>query len=504
MATDLNSFFHAWSDKYNDFLSDESRTTGKAESISFPENEAEIQGIVKHQLQKKIPITVQGSRTGITGAAVPNGGHILNLSKMTKVTGLNIDETGQFLIRVQPGISLSELNQQLESCQFEGQLSGENSLKALDGLRKSRQQFWPPDPSEKSASIGGMAANNSRGICAYHYGAVSQHIKSIRLIDTQGDIQVVDEHSDIFSRHLNPQSNNSVNDMGLIFGSEGMLGTITELTLSLQALPSELWGIVFFFEDEAQAVNYIQAISHQGKTESDNTIVAIELMDQTTLESIRSFKKGNSRLQELPNIDSRFITAVYLEIHGNDSPVIEELCEWLMEKVADYDSDPDNSWAFSGENEIERLRLFRNAAPEAINYLIDQARHSDARITKLGTDMRFQGKDALKDQMHMYRRDLEADGLKAAIFGHAADGHLHVNILPRDYLQFKKGRKRIEDWAKKISAKGGSVATEHGIGKIKKEFFRSIPLPVKSEIIRRIKPQLDPDRLWNPGNMFDD
>ena len=315
MIKDLNSFFHGWSDKYNDFLSDESRTTGKAESISFPENEAEIQTIVKNQLQKKIPITVQGSRTGITGAAVPVYGHILNLSKMTKVMGLAIDEAGRFLIRVQPGISLNELNQLLENCKFKGQLSEESDLKALNVLRKSRQQFWPPDPSEKSASIGGIAANNSRGICAYHYGSASLHIKSIRLIDIKGDIQEMDEHSDIFSRNLNQQSYNAVNDLGLIFGSEGMLGTITELTLFLQPLPSELWGIVFFFEDEAQAVNYIEAINHLGKIESDNTIVAIDFMDQTTLESIQNFKKGNSRLQELPNIDRRFVTAVYLEIH---------------------------------------------------------------------------------------------------------------------------------------------------------------------------------------------
>ena len=503
MGEALNAFFHVWSDKYKDFLSDESRTRGKAESISFPENEAEVQAVVRDQLRKKIPMTVQGSRTGLAGAAVPTSGHILNLSKMTKVLGVDGDENGQFLIRVQPGLCLSELNQQLENCQFAEQSPDENNFKALDALKKARQQFWPPDPSEKSASIGGIAANNSRGICAYHYGSASQYIKSIRLIYINGYIQVLDEQSKFFSQDGEQSSGIPKNDMNVIFGSEGMLGVITELTLSLQPLPAELWGIVFFFEDQAQAVEYIQAISQREKVQSENNIVAVEFLDQTTLQCIQDFKKVNSRLQELPSIENRFVSAVYLEIHGNSADLIEELCEWLMETSVEYDCDPDNSWAFSGEQEIERLRLFRNAAPEAINYFIDLVRQADSRITKLGTDMRCQEKEPLKEQLKMYRQDLKTDGLKAAIFGHAADRHLHVNILPEDYVQYQKGSKRIEDWAKKIADGGGSVVTEHGVGKVKKKLFLEIPLPEKMKIIRKIKQQIDPDKLWNPGNMFD-
>jgi hypothetical protein len=94
-------------DLHKDYLKDESRISGKAETISFPENETQVQDIVKILLKQKTPITVQGSRTGITGGAVPMGGHILNLSKMIKVTGLERDSDGQFSIRVQPGIFLA-------------------------------------------------------------------------------------------------------------------------------------------------------------------------------------------------------------------------------------------------------------------------------------------------------------------------------------------------------------------------------------------------------------
>jgi len=502
-------------DRHRDYLKDESRTSGRADSISFPENEAEVQAIVKTLLQQQSSITVQGSRTGITGGAVPAGGHIMNLSKMTKVVGLELDQDGVFAIRVQPGISLEELNERLDSRRFDYEDWDNNALSALNAFKKADRQFWPPDPSERSASIGGIAASNSRGICAHHYGPAGHHIKSIRVVDVNGKVYALGRHQYLFSDGICPlpggneirvdtatlEKESPVSLMDLYLGSEGMLGVITELTLSLQPLPNELWGIVFFFEDHFRAVDFIQAIAQRKKIESDTDIAAIEFMDQTTLESIREFKKENSRLKKLPDVDTRFVSAVYMEIHGNNSEEAEAISRWLIEAAVKNESDPDTTWAFCGGSEIEQIRLFRHAAPEAVNRLIDKAKQIDSRITKLGTDMRLQ-KDPLSEVLRMYRRDLQVYGLKGAIFGHAADGHLHVNILPRDYQQFEEGRRLIEDWAKKISARGGSVVTEHGVGKIKKHLFPSSHLPRRLKLICSIKKQLDPNGLWNPGNMI--
>ena len=503
-------------DRHSDYLKDESRTSGQAESISFPKNEVEVKAIVTTLLEQQTPITIQGSRTGITGGAVPTCGHILNLSEMTKVTGLEFGQDGEIFIRVQPGISLSELNDLIYSARFDCEGWTQNDLGAIEVFKKAGRQFWPPDPSERSASIGGIAANNSRGICAHHYGPARNHIKSIRLVDTYGHIHSITRAQYIFSQGVCPLPGGSEiqvdpaalqpdfpNDLiDLYLGSEGMFGVITELTLVLQPLPNELWGIVFFFEAQSQAVDFIQTIGQRKKAEVDTDIVAIEFMDQTTLECIREYKQINSLLNKIPDWDSRFASAVYTEIHGNSSEEAQALCELLLETAAEYDGDPDNTWAFCGEIEIERLRLFRAAAPEAVNLLIDKARLTDSRITKLGTDMRLQN-GCLAELLVMYSRDLKAHGLKAAIFGHGADDHLHVNILPQDYQQFDHGKTLIKNWATKISARGGSVVTEHGVGKIKKELLRSIPLPGRLTVIRSIKQQLDPNGLWNPGNMLD-
>ena len=505
-------------DRHRDYLKDESRSSGQAESISFPINEAEVQAIVKILSGQQTSITVQGSRTGITGGAVPVGGHILNLSQMTKVMGLELDQNGQFSIRVQPGISLSELDQHLYSGRFESDGWDQNALSALATLHKTDRQFWPPDPSERSASIGGIAANNSRGICAHHYGPACDHIERIRVVDANGEIHSITRGQYVFSQevgvcplpggaeirvdpaNLLAESPNDLIDQYL--GSEGLFGVITELTLSLQPLPHELWGIVFFFEDQRRTVDFLQAIDQRQTKESGTDIVAIEFMDQTTLECIREYKLVNSRLRELPDWDTRLVSAVYIEIHGNSTEEVEVLSEWLLETAAECGGDPDNTWAFCGEIEMERLRLFRNAAPESVNQMIDKARQIYPRITKLGTDMRLQN-GSLSEMLEMYRRGLQAAGLKAAIFGHAADKHLHVNILPQDGKQFDQGRRLIEVWAKKISGMGGNIVAEHGVGKIKKNLFRSIPLPERLKVIHSLKQQLDPNGLWNPGNMLD-
>jgi D-lactate dehydrogenase (cytochrome) len=481
----LSNKIQTLQNRHIDYLRDESRISGKAETISFPENETEIQAIIKSLIEKNTPITIQGSRTGVTGGAVPVLGHIMNLSKMTRIMGLDMDENNKFFIRVQPGISLSELGLQLYTRHFDIDGWDKNSLDVLEIFRKGDRFFWPPDPSERSASIGGIAASNSRGICAHHYGSARNHIKGIRIVDSKGET-----HSITKGRS---------NLMDLYLGSEGMLGVITELTLELVPLPKELWGIVFFFETQSQALDFIQAVKRNKKK---SNIVAIEFMDQITLECIREYKLINSQLKEIPDWDAGLESAVYLEIHGNHTEEVEDLALDLLETAALWGNDPDNTWAFSGETQIDRLRFFRHAAPESANFIIDRARQKDPRITKLGTDMALKN-IPLSELIEMYQRDLKAHGLKASIFGHAADKHLHVNILPKDYQQFEKAKILLKQWAETIHEKGGSVVTEHGVGKIKKNLFQSIPLPQVQKKLCHVKQQSDPNGLWNPGNMLD-
>ncbi|MCF6249334.1 MAG: FAD-binding oxidoreductase [Desulfobacula sp.] len=507
---------HQINDRYMDCLKDESRISGQAETISFPGSEADVLEIVRTMSNCGIPITVQGSRTGITGGGVPTRGHILNLSKMNKITGLNLGGSGKFSIMVQPGISLLDLNLRLREKRFNTAGWDEGSLVALERFKTAARQFWPPDPTETTASIGGIAANNARGICAYRYGSAQRHIKSIRIVDAGARIYKISKGQYCFEEGICPlpggdklqldpsifstRVNNDLLDLYL--GSEGMLGAIIELELALEPQPQQMWGVVFFFTAQCGAAGFIQAVMSKQKTNPDTQMAAIEFMDQHTLDNIYTLRRTSSTLKVLPDLENQFVSAVLLEIHSDQIQKVEALSEWLMTAAERFDCDPDKTWAFCNENEMERFRLFRHAAPESANVLIDKVRTKDPRISKLGSDMQFAG-HTISKQLEMFQNDLKLHGLKAAIFGHAGDGLLHVNILPEDYPQYIKAKKVMEKWASHIHSKGGSVVTEHGIGKVKKHLFKSNPLPQHMEIIFKLKGRLDPNGLWNPGNIRD-
>jgi len=336
-------------------------------------------------------------------------------------------------------------------------------------------------------------------------------------VNARGDIHAINRGQYVFSKidgvcplpgdgeiRVDPaliSAGSSTDLLDHYIGSEGVLGVITELTLSLKPRPEELWGIVFFFEDQSRALDFVQAVDERPEPVSKALIVAIDFMDQITLECIREYKQVNSLLKQIPGWDPGLTTAVHVEIHGDGTEAIEALAAWLSAAAVEYERDPDTTWAFCGDMEMERLRIFRHAAPESVNLLIDKAKQDHPRITKLGTDMRLQN-GSLSEMLEMFAKDLEAHGLKAAIFGHAADRHLHVNILPQNSKQFDRGRTLVRAWAHQISAMGGDVVTEHGVGKIKKDLFKNIGLPKHLQVIGSLKRQLDPEGLLNPGNIL--
>ena len=143
-----------------DYLRDESRKTGTADSISFPLNEAEIADAVRWAAANGQCITTQGARTGLTGGAVPSGGHILNLSRMKTIT--DRDD-----LIVQPGVTLDEIRAHLKS---------------------RGNVFFAPDPTETTATIGGMASCNASGARSFRYGATRESILAARLVLADGDV----------------------------------------------------------------------------------------------------------------------------------------------------------------------------------------------------------------------------------------------------------------------------------------------------------------------------
>lgn len=493
-------FFTTIQTDYPDCLRDESRCEGTADSISFPRSEEEIQNHLRKAYAAKIPVTIQGARTGITAGAVPSGGHIINLSRMTKILGSHTDDdSNRYFITVQPGVLLCDLPKMVPAF------------------------FLPPDPTEDSASIGGMVACNASGARSFHYGGTRKYVERLRVILYDGSVLDLKRGRDVadgrtFSvdttdgktitgqlpTYKMPAVKNAagyfVQDnmdlLDLFIGAEGTLGVVSEIELSLIPVPAVIWGITAFFPTEAAAVGFVGTVRQQA-----NRPVAIEFFDANALNLLRNQKEHNPAFADLPTLDDKAHTAVYVEYHGSDEVSVETAVMEMSEMIVEFEGAEDATWLASDKRELARLKSFRHAIPEAVNLLIDGRKKKEPLLTKLGTDLAVPD-EYLENILSTYHHDLKERDLEYVIFGHIGDNHVHVNILPNDLAQYETGKELYLAWAEDVVKNGGTVSAEHGIGKLKKDMLKKMYAEEGINQMRTLKHSFDPSGKLNPGNLF--
>jgi len=470
---------HPMTETYRHYLIDESHMTGSAESISFPESEVAIRQILRVLQENQIPITIQGGKTGIVGSAVPLRGHIMNLSKMKRVKSFFTTEDGSALLKVEPGVTLIELR------------------KMIERLETPKKLCWPPESSEATATVGGVASTGAKGICSRIYGDTGSYVEGIRIMNAEGSvIEIKKGQSAIL---MNAESKDLLE---VFLGGEGMYGVITELTLRLLPKPAEIWGISFFFENQDDGLSFVDKLKDKSWEVAGAQIAAIEYLDRVTIETIEKHKQYMTKLRAVPEIAPDTSSMVYVEIHGERQEPIETIAEVLMSVGRHLNSDPCKTWAFSGEHEIEKMRSYLHASMETAILHIEKVRIEDPRITKLGIDMSLENQN-LKALVGHVETLLQEESLIGNLFGHVGDNTLHINILPKNHDDYIKGKAVLEEWAENFTAFLGKAIKAYGIGKLKKSIFlKATPNAFIEEIIQ-LKKQLDKNNLWNPGNMIE-
>ena len=318
------------SQSYEEYLTDESKYRGYADSISFPESSEEVADILKELSKKKVPVTIQGGKTGIVGGAIPVGGHILNLSHMNRVLD-SWEEDGTGRIVVQPGINLIDLK------------------KEINNLFRKNPRFWPADPTETSASVGGIAASGAQGISRILYGKSGQYIEAVNIMDYEG------RTTKLCRGEKKKLSDDEWADaLELVIGKEGITGIITELTLILlpkpecNSDPDEAWAVSEEAEVEklhvfrhaaAETVNLF--IEERHREDNRITKLGMDMMSGQSFEkALESFKK---ELKESGLKGCIFGHALESHLHVNILPeTYEEYCKGvnLVRK-----------WAFEIESE---------------------------------------------------------------------------------------------------------------------------------------------------------
>ena len=506
---------------YEGYCRDESRATGEAETISFPTCEQEVRAIVKEMAKTKTPVTVQGGRTGLAAGAVPHGGHVMNLSKMTSFLGLR-KEKDAFYLRLSPGAVLSVLNKAVADKALPHEGWDAASLDALAQFEAGGAYFFPTDPTETSATIGGMVACGASGAKSYRYGSVRPHVSALRLVLADGDVlalkrgdvradgrrlTLVTEGGRRFAADLpayrmpaakNASGYYAADDMDavdLIIGSDGTLGVLTEVEVELLPLPAVIWGVSCFFAGEAQAAYFTEGVRARVPA------AAIEYFDAGALDILRVQKRTGTAFSELPDVPERYGCCVYVELHcGSEEVAMAQLLA-VGEEMTAAGGDEADTWVARTDMDRERLKFFRHAVPESVNMLIDERKKKDPVITKLGADMSVP--DAMLHRVIcLYREGLAYEGLESAIWGHIGDNHLHVNVLPRDEADYHRGKALFVEWAAAVTRMGGAVSAEHGVGKLKRDFLTVMYGKEHVREMAALKAAFDPDFLFGRGNLF--
>lgn len=519
--------------EYDEYLKDESRSVGEAQTVSFPADEEQVRAILRQLHEDATPVTVQGGRTGLAAGAVPHGGHVLNLSKMNRCLGMRVQDAGvaaenpagqpAFFVSVQPGVVLSQLRKDLEDKNVATASWDAQSLAAWERFCDAPEQFFPTDPTETSATIGGIVACNASGARSFSYGPARPHVSALRVVLSDGDVlelrrgetfadgnrlDLVTESGGALAVELPsytmPRAKNAsgyyaapgMDAIDLFIGSDGTLGVITQIELALLPVPAVTWGVSCFLPSEQAALDLTVLVR-----EDLSCAAAIEYFDADALDILRVQKAQSTAFASLPAIADDARCCVYVELAcGSEEEAYEALYR-LGGLLTQVGGSEEATWVGRTALDREAQRFFRHAVPESVNMLIDERRKADPTITKLGSDMAVPD-EHLHEVVAMYRRTLAEEGLQTAVWGHIGDNHLHVNVLPRDHEDYARGKALYQRWAQTVSDLGGAVSAEHGVGKLKRDFLRTMYGDEAIAQMARTKLQLDPKAQLGRGNLF--
>lgn len=484
-----------WNESYKDYLKDESGLEGSCEKIAFPSSVDEV----KSCLQEKAQFTIQGSRTGIMGGASPSRKRddddrvILNLTRLQKIGDLTSQEDN-FYLTAESGALL----QDIQAC-----------------LRKEHL-FFPVEPTEETATIGGAFACNAKGLTSLKYGSCGEHIVSLQVLTPDHTFLTIPRNQYFFTESGCPLPNGGflpcrpllarkdripllpyvgMDLVDLFAGSEGTLGVFLSLKLKAIPIPPVRWSLVFFFSEESEALEFSRSL--QSLEEEAGKILSAEFFDAASLSLLLEAKEEQSALKALPAFPPDTSCAILLEA-ASDS---EESMETLLFSLLELSPDEERTWASDSSVDRERFRSMRHSVPEKINQRIHSASSQDPRIHKLPLDLSGPPSQ-FTDYLKIYREAICDSQISATICGHILENRLHVNFLPKDYEEFQRAQKIIQQVTDKIMKAGGCLCAENGVGKIKQPLLRKYLSEEERRLQRTIKDFFDPQHKFCRGNIL--
>jgi glycolate oxidase len=415
------------------------------------ESTEQAAAVLRICLERKVPVTPRGAGSGMCGGALPiHGGVVLSTERMTRIKEL---DPGDLVAVVEPGVVTGKLQEAAEA----------------------QQLFYPPDPASlEFCSIGGNAATNAGGPRAFKYGVTREYILGLEVALMGGEVL-----------RCGRRTAKGVTGYDLVagfIGTEGTFGVITELTVKLLPLPVAAATVLGVFDGVATAGAAISALLRDGLRPR-----VLELADRASIDVIRD----KSRYRFPANAGA----IVLLEVDGEP-----EAMGMMMEKIGLRCDELGALDVLAATEPAERRAVWE------ARRLISPSLKEAYRI-KVNEDVCVPRGRIVEMLAHVDRVAAET-GVACAVFGHAGDGNLHVNLLSNDDPSDPAVRKHMWAAAKQIFAHtielGGTLSGEHGIGLTKRDY---VPMEQSAALIewqRRWKAMWDPSGLLNPGKKIPD
>jgi FAD/FMN-containing dehydrogenase len=427
--------------------------------VARPESVDDVVELVRKAVSERISITCAGAQTSTTGASITDTGMLLSLRSLDRIS---VPDEKARTIKVEPGALVGEIKR----------------TAAAVGL------LFAPDPtSEEESTIGGAIACNASGARTFKYGATRRHVRALKVVMASGELLEF-RRSDLEKNTVGYAFAHDPIDW--FIGSEGTLGIVVEAELSLLPLPRHVIGLAVLFKAEREALNFVIA------TRESSTVSArcIEYFDERAIEIAR-----NTALAGTIPVDAGAMVYVEEEIDDDLDSTLGRWSELIEAIAADFEP-----LVFDGEARLRDARKLRHSIPATMNERGNKYRSSGGR--KVSTDWAVPYRK-LPEAIQTARALVKGLGIEdPVIYGHAGNGHPHQNFIARDARELTTIEGAVEETLKRVLALQGTVAAEHGIGKIKRRWLPLQMNPLQISMMTAVKRELDPNGILAPGNIL--
>ncbi|RIH86677.1 FAD-binding oxidoreductase [Calidithermus roseus] len=408
-------------------------------AVVLPETTQDVVEVVRFAKAAGLPVVARGAASGLSGGAVPVRESIV--VAFTRMTRLELDPIRRIAI-AQPGVVTAWISERA----------------------KPHGLYYPPDPASfRTSTLGGNLAENAGGPMCFKRGVTGDYVRELEFVDAFGEVHRLGREA--------------YDLPGLLIGSEGTLGLITEATLRLEPLPKHTRTLMAHFAEVGQAAEAVSKAIAAGAVPSK-----LEFMDQGCIRAVEDYLHLG-----LP-VDAAALLLV--DTDGDDAEVVAEELEWVAQACRAAGGVV--RLAHSPAEAAQLWQARRSVSP-AIGRIRSKRMNEDIAVPRSSLPAVVREIEALGRQY----------GLPLVQFGHIGDGNLHPNIL---YDPKTDSEERVWELAHEVARValryGGVLSGEHGIGLMKREFMREAVDAQTLAILWDVKRRLDPEGRLNPGKVL--